>query len=187
MRSSYVSTLIVHSHTTYHILHHHHPLPPDLVDHFRYVDRLFLLYLLQNMLDGDEGASTTNSSTEGRGRRSECHTLSQTLTLTCSGPPWGPSRTCALSSLSCGRLGWVWHSRAPHGQARPKSGSGSPLEDAQSCQRAAEDNHIGTLAFLLTKAQLNPKYLHSQITNGVVCQYLLLCNRDLKGTKVLGM
>ena len=110
---------IKHSHTTYHSLHHLHPLPPDLVDNFRYADRVFFFYLLYNMADCDEGASTTNSSTEGRERRGECHTLPWTLTLTCSGPPWGPWRTCALSSLSCGRLGWVWHSRALHGQARP--------------------------------------------------------------------
>ena len=76
---TFVSILIVHAHTTYHSLHHLHPLPPDLVDHFRYVDRVFLLYLLQNMVNGDEGASTTNSSTERKGEGvsvTHCHRLS---------------------------------------------------------------------------------------------------------------
>ena len=110
--------VMMHVHTTYHSLHHFHSLSPDLVDHLRYVDRVIFVYLLQNMVDGSEDASKTNSRTEGKRWRGEYRTLPHTLTLTCSGPPWGPWRTCAFSSLSCGRLGWVWHSQAPRDQAR---------------------------------------------------------------------
>ena len=59
----FVSIPAMHAHITYHSMHHFHSLQPDLVDHLRYVDRVLFFYLLQNMVDGDEGASTTNSST----------------------------------------------------------------------------------------------------------------------------
>ena len=50
---------------TYPCVYHLHPQLPDPVDHLRYVDSVFLFYLLQNMVDGNEDASTTNSSTGG--------------------------------------------------------------------------------------------------------------------------
>ena len=84
-----VSIPMMHALTTYHSLHHFHSLLPDLVDHLRYVDRVLYFYLLQNMVNGNEDGSTTNSSTEGKCWRGEYDTVPQTLSLTCSGPPWG--------------------------------------------------------------------------------------------------
>ena len=61
-----VSFPMMHAHNTYHSLHHFHSLSPDLVDRMRYVDRVVFFHLFQNMVDGNEDASMTNSSTDGK-------------------------------------------------------------------------------------------------------------------------
>ena len=48
---------------TYHSLHHQHSLFPESVDNPGNVHHTLLLSLLQSNVNGDEGASTTHTST----------------------------------------------------------------------------------------------------------------------------
>jgi len=56
---------LIKERTAYHSIHHIRPLLPDALDHSWYVHHILSLNLLQDMIDGDESSSSTNSITGG--------------------------------------------------------------------------------------------------------------------------